>query len=165
MRQVRRWAWWFSNFLWPQIMKDQSNEIEMIWWCVSTLLILIAFLHTDKIIVLVYFKSHLFNLSRRARGVYVCTNSRYSSPPVASVTIHRMEEDAVKAQNGAAENWFLPQRWLTSEMKVKILSPVKPSWKQKLVNFSLWLATSPRRSIFICDIFHRREFRPQVSTE
>lgn len=69
VRQVRRWAWWFSEFLWPQIMKHQSNEIEMILWCVSTLLILTAFLHLDKIIVLFYFKnSHSFNLSRTARG-------------------------------------------------------------------------------------------------
>lgn len=164
---MRRWAWRFSKFLWPQIMKDQSNEIEMILCCVSTLLILIAFLHLDKIIVLFYFKNNnLFNYSRAARG-FTSVPTRYSSPLAASGTKvfaewRRMQS---KPQNGAAENWFLQQHWLTSEMKVKILSPVKPSWKQKPVNFSLWLATATRRSIFICDIFHRHEFRPQMSTK
>lgn len=53
VRQVTSAAWWFSECLCAQIMKHQSNEIEIILGCVSTLAILIAFLHLDiKIIVL-----------------------------------------------------------------------------------------------------------------
>lgn len=73
---------------WIFMTSDYEAPIkwDLILWCISTL-ILIAFLHLDKIIVLFYFKnSHLFHLSRTARGVYVCTNSRYSSPLAASVT-------------------------------------------------------------------------------